>query len=83
MIFVPDLEDVRPTEDVMYVSPAGPITGLDMMYGYRPLLASMPYMAHHTGFVSATLEKALKDAGFSKVSTKRIPSYNLLGVGVK
>jgi len=30
VVIVPDLEDVRPTEDVLYVSPAGPIAGIDM-----------------------------------------------------
>jgi SAM-dependent methyltransferase len=35
IIFVPDLEDVRPTEEILLVSPAGPITGLDMIFGHR------------------------------------------------
>ena len=83
MIFVPDLEDVRPTEEVILQSPAGPITGLDMFYGYRKALKEYPYMAHRTGFVEGTLNKALKNAGFSKVLTKRMGNYNLMGVGVK
>ena len=81
-IFVPDLEDVQPTEQVMYVSPAGPITGRDMYYGLASIIADFPYMAHKTGFVSATLAKALEAAGF-EAHTRRLPSYNLLGVGVK
>lgn len=84
ILFVPDLEDVRPTDDILYVSPAGPIAGLDLFYGFRPLLAEMPHMAHHTGFVSATLRDALQAAGFTRVATQRLPDcFNLMGVGVK
>jgi SAM-dependent methyltransferase len=35
MIFVPDLEDVKPTNDILYESAGGPIAGLDMIYGCR------------------------------------------------
>ncbi len=83
MVFVPDLEDVKPTEEVILQSPAGPITGLDMIYGYRPVLKELPHMAHNTGFVEETLNKAFVDAGFSKVHTKRMGNYNLMAVGLK
>lgn len=83
MIFVPDLEDVRPTEEVILHSPAGPITGLDMIYGYRKALKEHPHMAHHTGFVKDTLHKAMLDAGFSEVHTERLGNYNLMSVGKK
>ena len=82
IVVVPDLEDVRPTTDVVYVSAAGPITGRDMYYGHAGLIPDQPYMAHKTGFVSDTLADALKAAGFT-TETRRLPSYNLLGVGVK
>ena len=83
MVFVPDLEDVKPTEEVILMSPAGPITGLDMIYGYRKVLKEMPHMAHNTGFIEDTLNKAFVDAGFSKVHTKRMGNYNLMAVGLK
>lgn len=83
VIFVPDLEDVRPTEEVLVNAPCGPITGLDMIYGFRLLLAHQPHMAHHTGFTSATLEAALSDAGFSKVVLQRLSNYNLMAVAIK
>lgn len=81
VILVPDLEDARPTEDVLYVSPAGPITGLDLMYGLRSALEDNPFMAHHCGFVSDTLRDSLKQ--FSEVHVKRTAFNNLLGVGIK
>ena len=83
VITVPDLEDVRPTDDVLYVSPAGPIAGLDLFYGLRAALEQDPHMAHHCGFTSATLERAMRDAGFRNVSTHRLSNHNLMGVGIK
>ena len=83
MVIVPDLEDVKATEEVILESPIGPITGLDMIYGYRPVLAERPHMAHKTGFVESTLKKSFEDAGFSKVFTNRNGNYNLIGVGKK
>jgi SAM-dependent methyltransferase len=73
---VPDLEDVRPTEAVVFVSQAGPITGLDIYYGHRASLEKEPHMAHHTGFTEATLRDAF--AGFREVVTKRLPDHNLM-----
>jgi len=81
VIVVPDLEDVRPTEDVLYESAAGPVTGLDMIYGLRSALPHLPHMAHRTGFVSATLRAALEAAGFADVRTERAPDFNLIATG--
>lgn len=83
LLFVPDLEGVRPTDEVLFESPAGPITGKDLMYGYGRDIESRPYMAHHTGFVAETLEAALKDAGFSRVAARRLEKHNLMAVGRK
>lgn len=83
IIFVPDLEDVRATEDVILDTPAGPVTGLDLMYGLRSALRESPHMAHHTGFTAASLGTALTAAGFEMVSTKRLVHHNLFGTGRK
>jgi len=83
IIVVPDLEDIRPTEDVVYESAAGPVTGLDMYYGMARLIAENPYMAHKCGFTQTTLTKVLQDAGFSTVHVQRVNGHNLLGVAVK
>ena len=83
IIFVPDLEGVKPTNDVLYESPAGPISGLDLLYGYRKFLPTMPYMAHHTGFISETLTAAFQAAGFTKIATQRCQTWNLMGVAVR
>lgn len=83
IVFVPDLQDVKATDEVLFISPAGQIAGLDLMYGFRKALAECPYMAHKTGFVSDTLKVALEQAGFEKVVTTRLGNYDLMGVGKK
>lgn len=82
-IFVPDLEDIRPTEEVVYLSAAGPITGLDMYYGLRSMIEERPYMAHHNAFTKATLEAEMNRAGFASVAVTRLPNWELFGVGVR
>lgn len=62
---VPNLEGVPADLTVMYESPAGPITGLDMYYGMEKLVRENPYMAHKYGFVSSTLKAFLTRAGFT------------------
>ena len=83
LIFVPDLEGVSATEEILFESPAGPICGLDLMYGYRRVLEECPYMAHKTGFVSSTLHKEIEQAGFREVSVARLSNYDMMGVGIK
>ena len=54
--------------DVAYQSPSGPITPLDMIYGYREFIrAGMSGMQHKTGFTASTLERVLTDLGFPYV----------------
>lgn len=83
ILFVPDLEDVQANDDVLFESPAGPICGLDLIYGYRKMLKDKPYMAHKTGFTCETLHKALTDAGFVKSSVSRLSDFALMGAAIK
>lgn len=83
VLLVPDLEDVKATEEVLYEAPCGPVTGLDLIYGLRSLLHVMPFMAHKIGFVKDTLEAAINRAGFSQTVVTREAKYNLLGVAKK
>lgn len=82
VLFVPDLEGVSATDDVLYESPCGPITGLDMIYGKISYLQDAPYMAHHTGFVKETFARTLSAAGLSGVTVLQIPERNLMGSGL-
>lgn len=81
IIIVPDLEDIKPTLEVVYVSEAGPITGLDMYYGKADMVEVNPYMAHKTGFVSETLSLAMREAGFDVKHCIR-KQHSLIAVGI-
>lgn len=82
MLVVPDLEDIKPTTDVVYVSPSGPVCGLDMYYGSSRLIPMNPYMAHHCGFTAETLRGALEISGFNVIDVKR-SSFNLIAMAEK
>jgi len=71
VITCPDLKSVAALvvadklTDTAYMSPAGPIAPLDILYGHRPQLAEgNVFMAHHTGFTEKTLKEVLVHAGF-------------------
>lgn len=75
-IRVPDLSELmRVTvergldiEDVLYESPAGPITVLDVLYGYGTEIerSAEPFFAHKTGFTQKSLLRVLQRAGFPR-----------------
>lgn len=79
VIQVPDLEGVAPTEDII---PEIGMSGLHLFYGDPARLEEYPYMAHHCGFVEASLRRCLEMAGFT-VTTKRLPCHQLMGIGIK
>lgn len=80
MVIVPDLEGVQATDEKIMDVPGGPLCGLDLIYGCHIDMLMSPYMAHHSGFVSKTLESALREAGFGRVDMKRLPEYNLMAI---
>ena len=69
----------------LYVSPAGPITPLDILYGHRGAIeGGKIYMAHKTGFTYSTLNAAFFDAGFKfSVGAARPSNYDLWIVSFK
>ncbi len=74
---VPDLAEVMrlaverklDLEDALYQSALGPITVLDVLYGYGAEIerSGRDYYAHKTGFTRKSLPALLQKAGFSKV----------------
>ena len=86
VITCPDLQSVcalvaqdKLTEPA-YVSPAGPIAPLDILYGHRPPMArGNLYMAHRCGFTQKVLTATLQAAGFAAVAARRRehPYYDL------
>ena len=72
--------------DTAYVSPAGPIAPIDILYGHR---ASMQngnlFMAHKCGFTEKVLVATFKNAGFKRVASKRrnSPYFDLWAIAAK
>ena len=75
-ILVPDINEVMrltikqglDIDDVLYQSPAGPITVLDVLYGLSIEIeeSGQDFFAHKTGFTNKSLLNALHNAGFQK-----------------
>jgi len=73
-IRVPDIQAVMSRvvqsgmciSDVLYDSPAGPISPHDVLYGYGKEIeqSGQDFYAHKTGFTAKTLHRALEQAGF-------------------
>lgn len=66
-IQVPNIEDVKPTEEVLYEVNGLKISGIDILYGCRVFSRDNPWMLHRSGWVPETLAKALADAGFQHI----------------
>lgn len=84
LIRCPDVEAVAELvlrdglEQTAYLSPAGPITALDMLYGHSASIArGGESMRHHTGFTAERLGRMLLNAGFVEVHTRRAVDYDL------
>ena len=89
LITLPDLQKVAElvAEDKLdepaYVSPAGPIAPIDMIFGHRPSIQrGNNFMAHRTGFTAQTLRNALEREGFERLRVQR-NGFDLWGVGYK
>lgn len=89
-LVVPDLQTIAKyivedkLDEVIYESPAGPITGHDVLFGFGPAVA-LGYinMAHRCGFAPTSLLKRLGDAGFAEIVLRRRPSLELAAVALK
>jgi SAM-dependent methyltransferase len=72
LILCPDVVSVAQAiihgylEETVYESPAGPITAMDILYGYHASIKEGNYfMAHKTAFTADTLARHLDIAGFA------------------
>lgn len=86
LIRSPDLEAVLTVaaeeglDHLVYRSPAGPVTALDMIYGHAPSIArDKPHMRHGTGFTVRRLGRVLEDAGFARVCVGRTSDFTVWG----
>ena len=81
LITCPDLRSVcalvadNKLTEAAYVSPAGPIAPLDILYGHRASMqAGNLYMAHRCGFTEAVLVGTLQAAGFAQTASLTRPA---------
>ncbi len=66
------------------LSPSGPISAIDMLYGYRPALAAGNlFMAHRTGFTAGSIGEYFGAAGFVRALTVRSATYDLWALTTK
>jgi hypothetical protein len=92
-IRVPDLEAVfrKVTsgefglEDDLYVSPAGPIAVIDVIYGWSKEIESSGehFFAHKTGFTAKSLAATIQRAGFQEVWMAPASVYELRALAFK
>jgi SAM-dependent methyltransferase len=52
---------------VAYDSPSGPISPIDMIYGYRPFVEHNDYMLHKCGFTDQSLASCFYESGFAQI----------------
>jgi SAM-dependent methyltransferase len=90
LITLPDLQQAAKAiarggeEEAVLATNRGPIAPLDILYGFRPFLASGNlYMAHHFAFTAGTLRAALTAAGFTDITIDSDDAYNLWAVASK
>jgi len=91
VITCPDLQSVcalvaqEKLLDPAYISPAGPIAPIDILFGHRSSMAQGNlFMAHRTGFTEKTLRATLQEARFMTVATMKRPHcYDLWALGTK
>jgi hypothetical protein len=85
VITCPDIETVceeiikHGLKEPLYNSPAGCVTGLDILYGLQTDVKNGNiYMSHKGGFTAKTLGSVLKESGFKKVlGGRRRDAYDL------
>lgn len=71
---------------VAYVSPAGPIRLIDIIFGFTPAIAAgQTLMSHRTGFTPKLLQDRLEEARFIRVTldTGSLTSLDLVGTAMK
>ena len=89
-ILVPDLQTIAAIiagdrlDEPIYISPAGPVSPHDVVFGFGPALErGCDYMAHRCGFTPSSLKRALSEAGFTHFLLFRRPDYELAAVAHK
>lgn len=87
---VPDLQAIARyiaedrLHEVIYRSPAGPVTAHDMLYGFGAFIASgRPMMGHRCGFTPTLLLNTLREAPFAEIVMRRRTTHEIAAVACK
>jgi len=88
-LLLPDIQAVAAEvatgnlEGILYQSPAGPISAIDILWGHRKSIqAGNDYMSHKTGFTAQTLGEKLAAVGF-RAQIERREFWELLAIAEK
>jgi SAM-dependent methyltransferase len=86
-VIVPDVQRIAALiaedrmHETLYVSPAGPITPHDILFGYGPAIARGHLaMAHRCGFTPTVLMQRLDEAGFGGYVVVRRSNFELAAI---
>jgi len=86
-ILVPDLQAIARyiiedrLHEVIYNSPAGPVTAHDILFGFGPAIAAGHWrMAHRCGFTPAVMLRRLGEIGFGETVLRRRPNLELAAI---
>lgn len=89
-VIVPDLQAIGELlatdrlHEVIYESPAGPVTPHDMIYGFGPAIGrGQTTMAHRCGFTPSLMLQRLNEVPFEELVVRRRPSLELAAVALK
>jgi SAM-dependent methyltransferase len=87
LIRTPDIESVAQfildgrIRDVVYTSPAGPITPLDMLYGHGASIEKgAEAMRHGTAFTQDSMAEGLLQAGFAELRVTRTDTFEVWAI---
>ena len=91
VVVCPDLQSVSEAVvndklcNPLYISPEGPISPLDIIYGHREAIEKgNEYMAHKCGFTYSVLDNFFADAGFEiRYGGRRMQQWDLFIVAFK
>jgi SAM-dependent methyltransferase len=89
-VIVPDLQSIAGfivndrLHEVIYQSPAGPVTAHDMLFGFGPAIAQgRSSMAHNCGFTPGMLMQKMQEISFAEILLRRRPNHELAGLARK
>lgn len=90
LITLPDIQKIcqiianGSLEEVLYRSPVGPITPLDVLFGHQDSIArGNHFMAHRTGFDAARLSDQLHKTGFNEIRVRKGNAFDLWAIALK